>query len=104
MRTLENTPAIPPNDRLILTECRDVLRRLLPGVTVLLYGSGARGNREPDSALDLLILAERRPSPEEQLQAANAVSARLLAEGHSSPKQSGVLALFYQHWVAPGRL
>jgi uncharacterized protein len=34
----------------------------------------------------------------------SAVSALLLAEGHSSPKHSGVRALFDQHWIAPGRL
>jgi len=33
-----------------------------------------------------------------------AVSALLLAEGHSSPKHSGVRALFDQHWIVPGRL
>jgi uncharacterized protein (UPF0332 family) len=33
-----------------------------------------------------------------------AVSALLLAEGHSSPKHSGIRALFDQHWIAPGRL
>jgi uncharacterized protein (UPF0332 family) len=27
-----------------------------------------------------------------------------LAEDHSSPKHSGVRALFDQHWIAPGRL
>ncbi len=33
-----------------------------------------------------------------------AVSALLLAEGHSSPKHSGVRALFDQHWIVSGRL
>ena len=33
-----------------------------------------------------------------------AVSALLLAEGYSSPKHSGIRALFDQHWVVPGRL
>ncbi len=33
-----------------------------------------------------------------------AVSALLLTEGHSSPKHSGVRALFDQHWIVPGRL
>jgi uncharacterized protein (UPF0332 family) len=28
----------------------------------------------------------------------------LLTEGYSSPKHSGVRALFDQHWIAPGRL
>ena len=33
-----------------------------------------------------------------------AVSALLWAEGHSSPKHSGIRALFDHHWIAPGRL
>jgi hypothetical protein len=33
-----------------------------------------------------------------------AVSALLLTEGYSSPKHSGVRALFDQHWIVPGRL
>jgi uncharacterized protein (UPF0332 family) len=33
-----------------------------------------------------------------------AVSALLLTEGHSSPKHSGIRALFDQHWIAPGWL
>jgi len=33
-----------------------------------------------------------------------AVAALLLAEGHSSPKHSGIRALFDQHWIVPGRL
>ncbi len=33
-----------------------------------------------------------------------AVTALLLTEGHSSPKHSGVRALFDQLWIAPGRL
>jgi uncharacterized protein (UPF0332 family) len=33
-----------------------------------------------------------------------AVSALLLTEGHSSPKHSGIRALFDQHWIASGRL
>ncbi len=33
-----------------------------------------------------------------------AVSALLLTEGRSSPKHSGIRALFDQHWIAPGRL
>ena len=32
-----------------------------------------------------------------------AVSALLLTEGHSSPKHSGIRALFDRHWIAPGR-
>ncbi len=32
-----------------------------------------------------------------------AVSALLLVEGYSSPKHSGIRALFDQHWIVPGR-
>jgi uncharacterized protein (UPF0332 family) len=33
-----------------------------------------------------------------------AVSALLLTEGYSSPKHSGIRALFDRHWIASGRL
>lgn len=33
-----------------------------------------------------------------------AVSALLASEGHSSSKHSGVMSLFDQHWVKPGRV
>ena len=33
-----------------------------------------------------------------------AVSALLLTEGYSSPKHSGIRALFDQHWIGTGRL
>ena len=33
-----------------------------------------------------------------------AVSGLLLTERYSSPKHSGIRALFDQHWIAPGRL
>jgi len=81
MRTLEGTPAIQPQDKAILSECRDILQRILPGATVYLYGSGARGAREPDSDLDLLILTEHRLSREEEDLAAHAVYHIELARG-----------------------
>jgi predicted nucleotidyltransferase len=81
MRTLEGTPAIQPQDKAILSECRDILQRILPGATVYLYGSGARGACEPDSDLDLLILTEHRLSREEEDLAAHAVYHIELARG-----------------------
>jgi len=32
------------------------------------------------------------------------VSALLFAEGHASPKHSGIRSLFNRHWIKPGRL
>jgi len=97
MRTLEGTPAIQPQDKAILSECRDILQRILPGATVYLYGSGARGAREPDSDLDLLILTEHRLSREEEDLAAHAVYHIELARGVV------ISTLFYsrEEWDAP---
>ena len=97
MGTLEGTLAIQPQDKAILSECRDVLRRILPGVTIYLYGSGVRGEREPDSDLDLLILTERRLSREEEDRASQAVCDIELAQG------AVISMLFYsrEEWDAP---
>jgi predicted nucleotidyltransferase len=97
MGTREGTPAIQPQDKAILSECRDILRRILPGATVYLYGSGVRGAREPDSDLDLLILTEHRLSREEEDRAAHAVYDIELTRGVV------ISTLFYsrEEWDAP---
>jgi predicted nucleotidyltransferase len=56
VRHLEAVSNIPAGDKEVLREARAAIVSLLPEATVCLYGSGARGTREPDSDLDLLIL------------------------------------------------
>jgi predicted nucleotidyltransferase len=56
MQHLETVASIPTADKAILREARAAIVGLLPDATVCLYGSGARGMREPDSDLDVLIL------------------------------------------------
>jgi predicted nucleotidyltransferase len=81
MQHLEEVAVIPARDKDILREVRQAIQRVLPGATVYLYGSGARGTREPDSDLDLLILTEARVSRAEELAVAEAVYELELARG-----------------------
>ena len=81
MQRLEDVAAIPPRDKEVLREVRQVIRRVVPGATVYLYGSGARGTREPDSDLDLLILTEIPLSRSDEGAAADAVYEVELARG-----------------------
>ncbi len=45
-------------ERALLEQCRDAVRNLVPGAEVILYGSRARGNAEPESDYDLLVLVD----------------------------------------------
>ena len=81
MKQLEDVVVIPTRDKSILREVRRAIQGVLPGATVYLYGSGARGTREPDSDLDLLILTEARLSRDEERAVADAVYELELARG-----------------------
>jgi len=45
-------------DAALLARCRDAVREVAPGATVILYGSRARSAAEPESDYDLLVLVE----------------------------------------------
>jgi predicted nucleotidyltransferase len=81
MQHLEDVTSIPVEDKAILREARAVIVRLLPDATVYLYGSAARGAREPDSDLDLLILTPRPVSQSDERQVADALYDLELARG-----------------------
>jgi predicted nucleotidyltransferase len=81
MKHLEDVATIPVEDKTILREARAVIARLLPDATVYLYGSGARGAREPDSDLDLLILTSRPTSRIDERRVADALYDFELARG-----------------------
>lgn len=97
MRQLEGVAAISPEDKEVLYEVRDVIRRLVPKATVYLYGSAARGARPPDSDLDLLIVTERRLSRSEESGLADAIYDVELARG------AVIATTFYsrEEWDAP---
>jgi predicted nucleotidyltransferase len=81
MKHIEDVPQISPRDKAILHEIRQTIQRVVPGTTVYLYGSAARGTREPDSDLDVLLLTERPLSRAEQSAVADAVYELELARG-----------------------
>jgi uncharacterized protein len=81
MKHLEEVGGIPAGDKEILREARRAIRTVLPGATVYLYGSGARGAREPDSDLDLLILTETGSSRDDERAVADAIYELELARG-----------------------
>jgi len=58
MMALEDAPAVPEEDRMLLAQVKAGICAVLPSAKVLLYGSGARGTRAPDSDYDILVLTE----------------------------------------------
>ncbi len=81
MQRLEEVAVIPTGDKAILREVGDIIRRLLPGAALYLYGSGARGTRERDADLDLLIVTEDRLSRAQETAMVDAVYELELARG-----------------------
>ena len=55
---LENLPPSLRGEREVLTRCLDAFNRVTPIRSVYLFGSHARRTAEPDSDVDLCIVAE----------------------------------------------
>ena len=58
MKTLETWRTNHFDEAALLSRCRDVVQEVVPGATVILYGSHARGSAGPESDYDLLVLVE----------------------------------------------
>jgi predicted nucleotidyltransferase len=58
MRRLSEAANLPESDRVLMAEVKRIVIGMLPDAQVLLYGSAARGEREPDSDYDVLVLTD----------------------------------------------
>lgn len=66
MKTLEQTNVISVNDRELLCKVKEIVRKHQPAATVLLYGSVARGTKEPESDYDILVLTDEHLATDQE--------------------------------------
>lgn len=59
MKRLREYKKWSKEEKTLLTRCRTAVESIDPSAEVILYGSRARGDSEPDSDYDLLVLADR---------------------------------------------
>lgn len=97
MRTLESLSTLDESDRAVLRELKECIRAFLPSSTVLLYGSAARGTRDAESDLDVLVLTEAPLTAEVARAVTDAVYDLELSRG------AVISTLFYSvdEWNAP---
>ncbi len=97
MKSVDTESAIHPKDKEILSELGQIIRRLLPDATIYLFGSAAKGLREADSDLDVLIITGTRASRQEEAAVADAIYELELASAVV------ISTLFYsrEEWEAP---
>jgi len=66
MRQLNECSTITEKEKNLLSRCRDAIQKISPEAKVILYGSRARGNAEPESDYDLLVLVDNPVNLEEE--------------------------------------
>ena len=65
MKTLRTATAVTDRDRQMLLSLKAVILAHDPEAEVILYGSTARGARQPDSDYDVLVITSRELSSSE---------------------------------------
>jgi len=73
MRRLDRVRILSAADKQLLRDLKGVITRFVPDATVILYGSAARGKREPESDYDVLVLTRRKLSSKEEERVDDAV-------------------------------
>lgn len=66
MRSLSRVRRISEFDRQLLLDLKSIVESHVPGAEVILYGSAARGTRQPDSDYDVLIVTPGKLSSQEE--------------------------------------
>ena len=73
MKRLNRVRILSAADKQLLLDLKNTVLRYLPGATVILYGSSARGQRGPESDMDVLVLSDRKLSSKEEERVDSAV-------------------------------
>lgn len=97
MKTLDEVPTITVHEKDLLQSVKCVIHRFLPGATVLLYGSVARGTQGPESDYDILVLTDEPLSRPQEAVVDDAVYDVELSSGVA------ISTIFYskQQWDRP---
>ena len=66
MKSIKRVRKISVADRELLAELKEIVLGRLPDAELILYGSAARGTREPESDYDVLILTDTSLPADEQ--------------------------------------
>ena len=66
MRRIQETENLSSEERQFLAEVKQLIRRFAPDAELLLYGSSARGSRDPESDYDLLVLLKQPLTAEQK--------------------------------------
>ncbi len=66
MKRIDELTDISPSDNQLLADLKEIVLRFVPDAELLLYGSTARGSREPDSDYDVLVLMKGPLSREKE--------------------------------------
>ncbi len=56
MRSIKRVRKVPLADKQLLAELKEKVLQYAPDAELILYGSAARGTRQPDSDYDVLVL------------------------------------------------
>ena len=81
MKSLDSAATVQAKDKEILRHLGRIIRRILPDATIYLFGSAAKGDRQADSDLDVLIITNGHLSRQDQAVVTEAIYELELARG-----------------------